>query len=128
MDIPALLDTLKTHGISVTVSGDRIKLVPGSRVPEEVAETLRAHKAEVLEYLREEVAQVQVDLFALGLKVNEPHIPNNPDLLAWAAERPNRNLSSLNEFHMSKPPCVSLPLSKSLGMQRFTLTLSPTPD
>jgi hypothetical protein len=51
MDIPALLDTLKTHGITVTVNGDRLKLVPGSRVPQGLADTLRAHKAEVMDYL-----------------------------------------------------------------------------
>lgn len=52
MNMPALLDTLKTNGITVTVNGDWLRLVPGSRMTPELAQALREHKAEVLEYLR----------------------------------------------------------------------------
>lgn len=51
MNIPELLEALKTYGISVTVNGDRIRLVPGSRVPLDLAEVVREHKAEVMNYL-----------------------------------------------------------------------------
>lgn len=93
MEIPALLDTLKTHGITVTVKGDRLKLVPGSGVPLELAEVVRAHKTEMLEYLRESEAQIQVGLSDLGLKVDQPHLPTAPDLLAWASELAEQDLT-----------------------------------
>ena len=41
---------------------------------------------------RAEASQVQVDFSALGLKVDEPHIPTIPDLLAWASELGEQNL------------------------------------
>lgn len=52
VDIPALLDTLKTKESPFTVNGDWLRLVPGSRITPELAQALREHKAEVLEYLR----------------------------------------------------------------------------
>ena len=51
MDIAELLRDLNDLGISVTVNSGHIKLVPGSLVPSEVAQTLREHKSDILAYL-----------------------------------------------------------------------------
>jgi len=92
MNIPEILQVLKERGVTITVSGDRLKLVPGSRVPAEMAETLRAHKAEVLEYLRDAISKVLVNLSDLGLQVSQPHVPTAPDLLAWGSELAEQKL------------------------------------
>ena len=52
MNIAGLLESLKNRGISISADRSHIKLAPGSCVPPELAETLRAHKSEVLDYLR----------------------------------------------------------------------------
>ena len=106
MDIPALLDNLDMQGITLTVNGDRLKLVPGSRVSQDLAETLRAHKTEVMEYLRGEAAQVATELSNLHLKVVEPHVPSTPELLPWASELAEQDL--VFPFHVSSRLEISM--------------------
>jgi hypothetical protein len=48
MEATAILDKLHSLGIGVTVSGDKLRLEPGSSVPKELVEELKAHKPEVL--------------------------------------------------------------------------------
>ena len=52
MDMLGLLNHLDTLGVSISVDGDRLKLVPGSQVPPDLVDTLRQHRNEVLAYLR----------------------------------------------------------------------------
>lgn len=51
MSASTILDRLNSLGIAVTLSGDRLRLEPGSKVPVDVVEELRQHKAEVLSLL-----------------------------------------------------------------------------
>jgi len=52
MDVPGILDQLKGYGVTVSVTDNCIRLVPGSRVPSDVVKALREHKSEVLDYLK----------------------------------------------------------------------------
>ena len=56
MDISGLLEHLKESGISVGVDGDHIILAPASGVPSDVAQALREHKSQVLDYLKSQSA------------------------------------------------------------------------
>ncbi len=51
MDVAGILERLKHQGVAVTVNGDRIKLVPGSMVPPDIASALKEHKSEFLDFL-----------------------------------------------------------------------------
>ena len=46
-----LLDQLHEAGVSVTLDGSELVLVPGDRVPAELIPALREHKAEVMAHL-----------------------------------------------------------------------------
>ena len=48
MDAAAILDRLRDLGISVEVADDRLRLAPGSRVPPELVDELKAHKQEII--------------------------------------------------------------------------------
>ena len=52
MEATAILNKLHSLGIGVTVSGDKLLLEPGSSVPKELVEELKAHKPEVLGLLK----------------------------------------------------------------------------
>ena len=52
MDVQAVLDRLESQGVTITVTGDQVKLVPGSRVPSDLVEQLKHHKKEVVAFLR----------------------------------------------------------------------------
>ena len=52
MKATAILDKLHSLGIGVTVSGDKLLLEPGSSVPKELVEELKAHKPEVMDLLK----------------------------------------------------------------------------
>jgi len=52
LDATAILDRLHSLGIRVTVSGDRLRLEPGSMVPLELVEELKAHKQDIVPVLR----------------------------------------------------------------------------
>jgi len=47
----AVLEKAKALGISVTASGNKILLEPGSKVPAELVQAIRQHKNEILEIL-----------------------------------------------------------------------------
>ena len=51
MNALAILERLGSLGVSVTVADDALRLVPGSKVPPELIEELRQHKAAVIAYL-----------------------------------------------------------------------------
>ena len=48
MDATTILDKLGSLGVSVKVTDDRLRLEPGSRVPPELLDELKAHKQEVI--------------------------------------------------------------------------------
>lgn len=48
MKVSAILEGLEGLGVTVTVKGDTLRLEPGSRVPLELVEELRAHKQEII--------------------------------------------------------------------------------
>ena len=50
MNVEQLLDRLRRHGVSVSVSGGQIRLVPGSRVPGHLVALLQDNKAAVCNY------------------------------------------------------------------------------
>ena len=52
MNVAAVLDRLESQGVTITVTGDQVKLVPGSRVPSDLVEQLKHHKKEVVAFLR----------------------------------------------------------------------------
>jgi hypothetical protein len=52
MDATAILDKLSNLGVSVEVRGDRLRLAPGSRVPAELVDELKAHKDEIISTLK----------------------------------------------------------------------------
>ena len=104
MDIPALLDDLDTQGITVTVNGDRLRIVPGSLVSQGLADTLRAHKTELLDYLKGEAARVEMQLSTLNLRVGEPHVPSTQDLLPWASELAEQDIVLPNSVFFVETP------------------------
>lgn len=72
MDPATILDRLHSLGVAVSVLGDKLRLVPGSMVPPDLAGAVREAKGEVLAYL-----------------IDESHVPVMVDtsrLLAWASE------------------------------------------
>jgi hypothetical protein len=52
MNVAAVLDRLESQGVTITVTGDQVKLEPGSRVPSHLVEQLKHHKKEVVAFLR----------------------------------------------------------------------------
>ena len=52
MNVQAVLDRLESQGVTITVTGDQVKLEPGSRVPSDLVEQLKHHKKEVVAFLR----------------------------------------------------------------------------
>ena len=52
MNVQAVLDRLESQGVTITVTGDQVKLVPGSRVPSDLVQQLKHHKKEVVAFLR----------------------------------------------------------------------------
>ena len=48
MEAKTILDRLYSLGIEVTISGDKLQLEPGSRVPEELVEELKSHKQDII--------------------------------------------------------------------------------
>ena len=48
MEAQAILDRLYSLGIEITISGDKLQLEPGSRVPEELVEELKSHKQDII--------------------------------------------------------------------------------
>lgn len=52
MDASAILKRLSDLGVLATVAGDRLHLRPGSRVPAELVQDLRAHKEQIMVLLR----------------------------------------------------------------------------
>ena len=48
MEAQAILDRLYSLGIEVTISRDKLQLEPGSRVPGELVEELKAHKQDII--------------------------------------------------------------------------------
>ena len=53
MEVEALLDRLRRHGVAVTINGERLRLEPRSRVPGHLVVLLRENKADVHQYLIE---------------------------------------------------------------------------
>jgi hypothetical protein len=51
MAAAAILERLGGLGVTVSVTGDRLRLEPGSRVPAELVKELRAHKKAVISFL-----------------------------------------------------------------------------
>ena len=52
MNVAAVLDRLESQGVTITVTDDQVKLLPGSRVPSDLVEQLKHHKKEVVAFLR----------------------------------------------------------------------------
>ena len=51
MDAEAIVAELHDRGVAISAAGDRIRLKPGSRVPAELVEDIRRHKAVILSFL-----------------------------------------------------------------------------
>lgn len=54
MDAKELLERLERVGVRAETSGDTLRLTPGSRVPSDLVELVRWHKAEIIAALRGE--------------------------------------------------------------------------
>lgn len=67
----AILEQLRELGVTTTIAEDKLQLRPGSKVPSDLADALRANKIAILEHFR----FVQEDV---------------EGLLSWAAEDPKR--------------------------------------
>ncbi|MFC1935652.1 hypothetical protein ACFLX9_02690 [Chloroflexota bacterium] len=52
MGAKVIIERLNELGVTVALSGERLRLEPGSRVPSHLVEVLRQHKSEVVAYLR----------------------------------------------------------------------------
>ncbi len=53
MDAHSMLDRLREAGISVSIDGDDLVLNPGSKVPPDLAESIRLNKPRIMDALRE---------------------------------------------------------------------------
>ena len=94
MNVTGILDRLKDDGISITTDGVRLKLVPGSRVPADVAELLRLHKSEVLDYLNAE-----------SRATPEPDTDRETgNLLAWACQLAEQGSVLQDPVHFIEQP------------------------
>ena len=72
-----ILHQLHQLGVTVGVSGDKVRLEPGSRVPKRLLEALRKDKAEVLAYLKEHQDWVAAKY---GLRYSSPDRPGADEL------------------------------------------------
>ena len=52
-DTVALLEKLKTLGVSVVLDGDELVFRPGNKLPTELIPELKTHKPEIVERLRQ---------------------------------------------------------------------------
>ena len=60
-----VLDRLEELGVSATANGGNIQLRPGSRVPQDLMDEVRAHKAEILSKLQHQAELIDLP-FPLG--------------------------------------------------------------
>lgn len=74
MHVTAILDRLNSLGVSVTMSGDRLLLEPGSRLPPELVEEIKAYKQEILLHLK-------------GYRIKHPDVQTTRQELEEIAER-----------------------------------------
>ena len=58
MEVSTILESLDALGVSVRVSGTKLLVEPGSRVPKDIVDALHQHKAEIMEYLMNRYRQV----------------------------------------------------------------------
>ena len=61
MDAGQLLDSLRGHGLQVTLSGDAMEIGPRVALLPEVRAAVRAHKPALVSWLREEQLCVLLD-------------------------------------------------------------------
>lgn len=69
MDTIAIIEKLKDLGVRVSAAGERLRLEPGSRVPPELVEEVKAHKRELMAWLG-------------GCRLKYPDVQTSPGELA----------------------------------------------
>jgi hypothetical protein len=77
MDAVTILNKLDSLGISVEITGDRLLLEPGSRVPLELVDELKARKQEIIlklkgyreKYLDAEATDKELDEIAIRIRI-----------------------------------------------------------
>ena len=86
-----IVEKLRQCEVTVTVIGDRIRLEPGSLVPRDLADELRRHKNEVIDYLHR--GSQEREAYARGAKDSQVDPTDcssagevQARLLAWASE------------------------------------------
>ena len=69
-----ILDSLRTLGITVVASGDRLRLQPASNLPAEMISLIREAKPAILEALRNRPATCSLDCYELepGFWIHRP--------------------------------------------------------
>lgn len=92
MDTQALRDRLEGSGLSLSLSGDGLRVAPASQLTDELRGLIRAHKAALVEMLRQN-AEIQA---LLALQCPEDH-PDYPEALRIALADPGAALEALRE-------------------------------
>jgi hypothetical protein len=92
MEPETLIHSCIECGATLVPDGYQLRVKGWSKLTPELKEALRERKSEVLEHLKEEIAQSLASFTFAGLTVSEPHLPTTPDLLAWASELAEQDL------------------------------------
>ena len=136
MQTSDILKQLHKLGVTVSVSGDRVLLEPGSRVPRSLLEALRRDKAEVLAYLKEHpdwVAEMYQFRYpgAVGpaddeLEEIEQYMTRNGYVLLWSTELEDLVAFYLTDADRAKVPPGFVPYSERELKELFGKTADPS--
>jgi len=92
----AVLEKAKALGISVTSSGNRILLEPGSKVPAELVQSIRQHKGEILAILTRPkpsgtlwwaLAQKNGEIAVMRERLASPYYANDAQYHQWCLDQ-----------------------------------------
>lgn len=98
-----LLEKLDALGISCTPDGERLLVRPASKLPPNLAEEIKVHKAELLAICREPDAGDAEIVAALN------EIPADATWVGRLVERPNGEIDAVPERHVSGECKARLP-------------------
>ena len=106
MNAAELLELAAVHGLQITPNGDRLKLKAPAPPPQELVDLIRAHRAELLDYLHHHAAPVpsvasnNPNYERFVVTSNSPETPTEPaalDQLSFMHRRCYRALIGLQE-------------------------------
>ena len=77
MTLPDLMSALRAHGATLTLQGNRVKLVAPAPLPDTLMDAVQAHKADIVAALRAQGAKAPRTAAVAPLgTTNEPSAPS----------------------------------------------------